>query len=388
MTARQTVLALVLIALAWGSVEAQNGSVRRKKRPQVRRVAPAAYETPPASEVPYDEPAFVDKLDGPAGGCDDCGSCDSCGPCTGSWLLGGPASCTGAGGCGPWNAGIELTFLQPYFESNPVASVLTSDGDTLETFNIVEFDYQTELAPRVWLEYSANCNMGFRVIWWQFDHGAEPEALSPDANGFGRITPPDFGDIDLSTTVPGSTYSAATNLEAWTLDIEATRAFTGGCWTWLGAAGVRYAEIDQTYVSNLQSAEGNLQGTIDYAHGAEVFGPTVYMRAQRPVWPGVSLFGSVRGSLLFGDSFSELVAGEDLDLDDQLRTERFTNRDDLLPIGEVQVGLQVLTPCIGIHQPYLHVALEGQHWNGAGNASSEDGSLGFFGFNVALGLSW
>ena len=383
MTARHAVLALVLIALCWGTVEAQNGTPRRKKRPKVRRVAPTTYETPLAGDMTYDE-AVVEEFGDDACGCGDCGDC--CGSCTGSWLLGGPASCTG--GCGTINAGVELTFLRPHFESNPVASELTSDGDTLESFNVFEFDYQTELSPRVWLEYSANCNMGFRVIWWEFDHGAAPESLSPDENGFGRITPPDFGDVDLSTTVPGSVYSALTDLRAWTLDIEGTRAFSAGCWTWLGAAGVRYAEIDQSYISNLQNDQGDLQGTIDYAHGAEAFGPTVYLRAERPVWPGVSLFGSVRGSLLFGDSFSELNAIEDLDLDDQLRTERFTSRDDLLPIGEVQVGLQVLTPCIGFRQPYFHVALEGQHWGGAGNASSEDGALGFFGFNVALGLSW
>jgi hypothetical protein len=34
------------------------------------------------------------------------------------------------------------------------------------------------------------------------------------------------------------------------------------------------------------------------------------------------------------------------------------------------------------------VALEGQFWNGAGNASSEVGNLGFWGFNSGFGVNW
>lgn len=378
MTARHVLLALALIVTNLEPVDAQNGSLRRKTRPQVQRVAATSYETPLTDGFQYDEGGVVEDATGEP--C-DCGGC-------GGGLVGDGCGCTGVGGCGIMTVGVELSFLQPYFESNPAATMLSGDGDTFESFTDIEFDFGTELSPRVWLEYSANNQMGIRAVWWDFDHGADPVSASPDDNGFGRISNPDFGDIDLSTTVPGSTYNTTTDLHAWTLDIEGTRTFTGGCWKWLAAAGVRYAEIDQTYISDLQSAAGDLQGRIDYSHRSEGFGPTVFLRAQRPILPGISLFGSARGSLLYGDSASTLDAVEDLDLDDQLRTLRLTGRDDLLPIGEVQVGLQVSPPGGAVWRPYLHVALEGQHWAGAGNASSEDGSLGFFGFNVALGVCW
>jgi hypothetical protein len=91
---------------------------------------------------------------------------------------------------------------------------------------------------------------------------------------------------------------------------------------------------------------------------------------------------------LFGDSTSRLNAIEDQDLDAQLTTVRTTSRDDLLPVGDVQVGLQWTPASYGVWNPYLHVAMEGQFWGGAGNASSETGNLGFYGFNFALGMDW
>jgi hypothetical protein len=100
------------------------------------------------------------------------------------------------------------------------------------------------------------------------------------------------------------------------------------------------------------------------------------------------LFGFARGALLFGDAESRLDAVEDQDLDVSFATQRITERDDLLPVAEMQVGFQWTPPTCGVWCPYLHLAMEGQLWNGAGNASSEDGNLGFYGLNLALGLDW
>ncbi len=79
---------------------------------------------------------------------------------------------------------------------------------------------------------------------------------------------------------------------------------------------------------------------------------------------------------------------EDQDLDTPLNTQRQTSRDDLLPVADVQVGLQYTPMTMGCLNPYVHFALEGQAWGGAGNASSETGSLGFYGFNFAFGFDW
>ena len=90
------------------------------------------------------------------------------------------------------------------------------------------------------------------------------------------------------------------------------------------------------------------------------------------------------------DDVSELAAVDDADLTTPFNTSRTTNRDDLLSIGEIQLGFrwQSLARRGQPYRPFLTAAVEGQTWNGAGSATSEDGSLGFFGFSTGAGLMW
>jgi hypothetical protein len=293
-----------------------------------------------------------------------------------------------APGCSPWSAGIEFTLVKPHFEDNVAFSNMSSNGTSFENFTDIQFNYDTELAPRVWLERMGGGNLGFRVVYWQFDHEAATAAGSPDANGFGRITHPGFGDVDLSTTIPNSVYTADSSLNAYTIDFEGTKYLSRGIWNITTSAGLRFAEVEQFYRSSLLSAQGQTQGTINYSHVVEGVGPTLALRTQRPFSPRLSLFATGRASLLFGDGTSSLNAIEDQDLAASFTTTRTTTRNDVLPVGEVQVGFQVLPAMYGPWQPYVHVAMEGQLWSGAGNASGESGNLGFYGLNVALGFDW
>jgi hypothetical protein len=391
---RQLVFAFACTIVSASLASGQGGSLRIKQRPQVQRHAATSFETPQANDFGAGELSYDDGVCDEGCSSEICGSSGSCGCADGLGIgRGGILSWLGLGyedACTPSviTAGVELTFLKPHFESNVAATQLDSDGVSNESFTDVEFDFDAELAPRVWLDFTTTGNMGIRAIWWEFDHDADPVSLSPPNNGFGGIIPPPFGPIDLSTTTPGSVYNATTQLFASTIDLEATRGFDNGCWQWLAAAGLRYAEIEQTYLGDLTNAAGDQQGTINFRHQNQGIGPTLFARAQRPLLSGVTLFGSARGSLLFGDADSELNAVEDVDLDDLLMTQRRTSRDDLIPLSEMQVGLQFLPPSCSVWQPYLHIAMEGQYWGGVGNASSEDGSLGFFGGNVAIGIFW
>ena len=133
-----------------------------------------------------------------------------------------------------------------------------------------------------------------------------------------------------------------------------------------------------------------LRGQIDFRHSLEGFGPTISLDAYRPFGSQSGIFCKARGSVLFGDGESRLIAGEDLDLTTPFNTTRTTSRDDLLSIGEVQLGYRWQGRKVSrrAYRPFCSIAMEGQIWNGAGNASSEEGTLGFFGFNVGGGLSW
>ena len=335
--------------------------------------------------VDYGDPAAADTYqagDVFCGSCGECGDSCGCGPSNlnlvASSILAGPQ----------WSAGVEFTLLRPHFESNPAFTTLTSDGDTTNDFTQTEFDFDRELSPRVWVEALSTDRLGVRAIWWNFDHSAATAIGMPNANGFGEISHPPFGTVDISTTVPNSQFTANHNLDATTVDIEATKSLEVGRAGWLTGFGFRYAQLEQTYNAFTQDETGTTTGTIDFAHEIEGFGPTISIRTQRPWTNQLSIFGSARGSLIFGDGESQLTAVEDADIDDSLTTTETLIRDDVLPIGELQLGLQWTPPAYGIWCPYIHFAMEGQVWSGAGNASSEDDNLGFFGFNVALGFDF
>ena len=410
MVKRSTCCCFVLVTLGMltASVSGQRLGARGvSPRNQVKRVAyslpqhlqryaePAVYEEhPDSTEKQVAQTSYGDGLtgeilmdDGYGGGCSE-------GCCTGSLGDGlgcgdgcGSRSCSGGcGGC--WSAGLEFTLVRPHFEDNTAFTTSDSDDATFETLTDTDFSYSNEFAPRFWIENMGGGDCGMRFTYWQFDYAAGGVTGSPPANGFGLITHPTFGDVDLSTTTPDSVFSATSSLNAYTLDFEGIKSFGAGSWGLVAGAGIRFAEIEQNYIATLQNAQAFQQGNINYNHSLQGFGPTVGLRVQRPFIAGLSLFGVARGSLLFGDGESRLTAVEDEDLANAFTTRHDMSRDDLLPIGEMQVGL-LYTPLVaGVWQPYMHVAFETQHWSGVGNAFSEVGDLGFYGVNFAFGLGW
>ena len=318
----------------------------------------------------------------------DCGSCieDPC--CS---LGGCEASCGGS----TFQVGVEYVLLKPRFSQNNALTVMTSNGASVETFTERSFDYDLEFSPRVWLGMSLSDHWGWRVTWWEFDESPAVESASP-ANGFGRVSHPHFGDfdpvaddIDISTNVPSDVFTAASGLDVYTIDLEALKRSRLNAWNLEVGYGIRYASSEQNYLAELRNSVNTLRGRIDFHQNLEGFGPTVSLAASRPLFGKVRLMGSARGSLLFGDGESVMVAGEDLDLSTPFTTTRTTLRDDLLSIGEARVGLQWLGD---VHDNGLQwmfsTAMEGQIWGNAGSASSEDADLGFFGFNVGGGVMW
>jgi hypothetical protein len=287
-----------------------------------------------------------------------------------------------------WTAGVELTFLKPRFEDNTAFTVTESDGVTFETLSDAQFDYDLELSPRVWLQYEHGDGLGLRAKYWQFQHSAGAASGSPPANGFGRLESPEFSGVSISSAIPTDTYTAMTSMNAYAIDLEGTKCTQFCSWSLGVGAGVRYASVDQDYHAVLVDGTGDARGSIDFQHKIGGIGPTVSLSASRPYGCQLTLFGVARGALLYGDGESSTVVGEDLDLEEAFFTRRTRSREDLLPVGEMQVGVEWAPARCGIWQPLVGMALEGQLWQNVGNASSEEGDLGFFGFSVNVGASF
>jgi len=291
---------------------------------------------------------------------------------------------------GSFVAAFDFAVLSTHFEDNRAFTVMESDGVSFEAFSDTEFDYKLELSPRVWVGFEFYSGLGLRAGYWHYDQAPAIVSASPPANGFGRVSHPVFGDVDIGSTVPTDTFTAATDLDAFVIDFEATKSIAFGSWTMQVSGGLRYASIEQSYLAGLESGAGVARGAINFSHRLQGAGPTVSLAAFRPITPGTTLFALARGSLLYGEGKSHLAAGEDLDLANPLFTTKVTERDDVLPIGEIQVGVQwsgYRMP-YGGWTPFLRLAAESQLWSGAGSASGEDGDLEFVGFNAGVGCLW
>ena len=305
---------------------------------------------------------------------------------------------SGGGGCGTtqnrgnsdgqFSAAFEATFLQPRFSSNPAFTVTDSDGVAFESITQRDFGYDLQFAPRIWAAYTACDGGGFRAQYWQLDHSAPSDSASPPANGFGSIALPVFAGIGLTTTIPSDVVAASSSINAYVIDLEATQRLTMKNWRADFTYGVRYGSIEQTYGATVRDGGGTLIDQIGFSHQFQGAGPTVSLFVSRQVIGTLELFGMARGSLLFGEGKSNLRIGEDLDLQNPFTTTQVTKSDDLLPIGELQLGLSYTCDRWEIFHPFLRAALEGQVWHGAGSATSLDGDLGFIGFTAGAGVNF
>jgi hypothetical protein len=278
--------------------------------------------------------------------------------------------------------------VKPRFDDNVAFTIMENDGATADTITDMEFDYDRDASVRVWMGYEFCSGIGGRATYWHFDPLRTRSTVNPPDNGFGFILHPDFGGIDISTNVPTDTFTASASIEAFAVDLETTKRFCSPKWSAIASGGLRYAEIEQSYFAERRQQDDTSLGTIDFAHHLKGFGPTIAIRADRQMTNRLQSFLSARASLLFGDGESRLVASEGAA--PALTTVQTSGRDDLLPIGEMQVGLywQPHKQPRKVFQPFLTTALEGQVWSGAGNSSSEDGDVGFFGVSFGGGTMW
>ena len=386
------VLVIVVISEhAQAQVFSRNVASKTKKRAARNGVRQASASEPATQQV--NTPTSADSSDDSY--LDDSWSNYLDDPCCGNCC---DVNCGNAVGCcgkPAIYAGFESVIVMPRFDRNVAFSTLTEDNNLNRSISETEFDYDFEFSPRVFFGWRHQDNVGLRVTWWQYDHAAATASANPPANGTGLIFHPEFGDVDhwqvdISENDPNHTMTAVSKLKTYAIDLEATHQSDFNSWVLGVGCGIRYAFTEQSYLLQNRDDDNQLRGQINYNHSLEGIGPTISLEAFRPVTGQVSIFGKARGSLLFDDGRSTLVAGEDLDTSLPATTTKTTNRDDLLSIAEIQLGLQwKANQKRGRSlRPFLTVAMEGQVWNGAGNAVSEEGDLGFYGLNSGAGVEW
>lgn len=321
-----------------------------------------------------------------------------------------------------WLAGIGVYYVQPHFEDNPAFFITRSEpvytilgmpardltGVTVSRQRDFHWDY--EIAPRVWLGYVGEGGLGLRGRYWRFDEGTKRSFTNSDTTGTVWITSATPLDSQGLTPIfayglvfaPASgveSLAFVSDLELDVLDLEATQEVQAGEWSLQLAGGVRLTRISQVYnVFRSRTAidpVGYQQtDTLRSRHWFEGLGPTAALEAWRPLGFGLSLYGSARGSVLFGNgkhkagqvSISQSVSDPSVvPWSTATFQEAAASRDDILPIAEVEAGLEWFDE-IGGSIVFLQAALVGQVWFDAGSASSEKGNLGLFGLSLSAGM--
>jgi hypothetical protein len=212
----------------------------------------------------------------------------------------------------PWSAGYSFLFTKLHYKESLQAMV--SDLGT-GTQNLIPFDNDFELTPRVWVGYTPRNGLGLRGSYWNFDHASRPfNATSngvqiPSATSTSVIFP-----ALIVAPFPGDELSVNQSLEATTFDLEATHdirfkrleANIGG--------GVRYAHSDQRFDALVTPGPLSLPApaALNWQREFEGIGPLFSAQGKLPL--GCTDFygtGGVNVSFLFGDKNLTRVVSND-----------------------------------------------------------------------------
>jgi hypothetical protein len=305
---------------------------------------------------------------------------------------------------GGFYAVYENVIVAPYFSQNTAyTEVETGAAPTFtQTTRRREFDWDMEYSPRFEIG-NVDCEgSGWRVRYWHFEHSVDRRdritqtagaavpntaTVFPDEMGFGITTNAANPDINVTHSMNLSVL----DMEFLRRDIDAEGGVTA-------SFGLRYARIDHWIDAQTGLRGQNLRAQTSFKHDFEGIGPTIaaeYLKRFDCSYWGI--FVNARGSLLYGDSNLRLRerGGAGLAL---ATASRDVNDQDLVSVGEIQMGLDYRRPTCNCHEIFFRVSLEAQYWINGGSGSAQlnafealnakDADMGFLGVTIATGLDW
>ena len=244
-----------------------------------------------------------------------------------------------------WTAGVEATFLNPDLNTDGVSvDVEEIDENRHDICTTLSNDIDSiYVSPRIWLGVQG-CAWGANLRYWHLQ--ASEGAYDPSIGGLGTWTDYDCG-------VPDFGFTTCSRLEAYTIDLELTRRFCLNDCAMQAAMGIRHAEIDH---DESLWALANADRRLAHRYGPGQSPVARHRPAVRPVWPQADIPLLLR-ALVLQRALVGLVGphanvGRNVRLGAyRLPTRTFpgtaasvngayTNVDDTLFIGEIQLGLE------------------------------------------------
>lgn len=282
--------------------------------------------------------------------------------------------------------GGEALIFRPYFQDPTGIIRMEGNGGSREDFQSLDFRFNPRAGYRTWLGMTTPYGVGVRGSYWDFSPGSASVSSRAPANGFGSVSHPEFGSIDIGSTIPNETLSAQATFSARVAIGELMQRFHNDLWDWTLSAGIEHAWLNQGYHAQLVHDTNGLVGLIDYERQMQGTGPTIAVGSSLQLARRIDLFGGLRSSLLFGRTNTTLNGGEDLDLFPPLLTSFPSSSDDLWTRWEGRLGINLHLLENRYGSIASSVALEAQDWIGGGSPSNRAGDTGLFGIAVGLNI--
>ncbi|MBL8796694.1 MAG: hypothetical protein JNM56_22520 [Planctomycetia bacterium] len=270
--------------------------------------------------------------------------------------------------------GFEALWLRPV-NSEGVAPLFDTVIDLVNTLaagavviNEPEFSY--EPAWRLWLGYQFDNGFGVRARYFQFDHNA---SASSDLSGVLGGAPP----LTLSY-----------GLETHVFDLELTDTIrVADKWDLLLSAGYRYVEYRENNTATITDGVNAI--SLGLGFESQSYGMTIGGELRRALGQRFALFGSARGSVLFGKEDQIINVG--LTVPPIAGTIDLTEREDdnVKSIIEFQVGGQWQYELSRGGLLFVRGSVESQIWDNFTGVPilNSSASSGFFGFGLAVGIT-
>jgi hypothetical protein len=275
-----------------------------------------------------------------------------------------------------------VLLLQPVFTANPAFSVNNLAG---KGTRVVEFSQHLQASPDIWLGYVSERGWGVRGRWFQFDHDANASYAVMPGETIRGITSFPIGQTPIAGAI-----LANSNLAVSVFDLQATRSIGNDRWAHLLGIGVRYVHMSQDYRANLTSPLTQID--LNSGHNMNGWGPSLALQTKRRFGDsGFAIYGQTNVAIIFGQ-WNESSAA----LNNGVRSQTEHGYTDVLPIGELEVGVQYQRN-LGKATVFVQTGFVGQIWWGGGNASNRDtqafssaadSNFGFLGLVVRGGVRY
>ena len=291
-------------------------------------------------------------------------------------------------------------FLVPYATTR-LAYTTTVNGES----TVTDFPNFLAAGPRASWGYLCHTGWGVRANYGYLTGVVGQSAVvNPGANfkissAFSTINSP---TPSLESGIGFDNFDFRQRMQSHMVDLEFVKEASFLDTTFLFGVGGRYARINQSYTASRVNTGGPGAGLVSVAldredldssslfHG---WGPTVSLEVVQPLSCGISAYGSVRGSFLFGnDRFSQNYHGQRRSTDETgvssfVDTSASVDLYDHRYVSfiEPEAGLQ-FGRRIGRCYVYGRMGAVFQRWWDVGTATTFGGSLNMVGGTLRLGI--